>query len=284
MRFAIIEPNDPNHLELRMKAVILAGGLGTRISEESHLKPKPMLEIGGMPIMWHIMKIYSEHGINDFIICCGYKSYVIKEFFANYKLHRSDVTIDLQNNIMKTHSCSAEPWTVTLVETGLETGTGGRLRRVKKYIDGDFCMTYGDGVGDIDITDTIRLHKKENRLATVTGVNPTARYGLMSVAGNKVTNFEEKPKETDNRWVNGGFFILKPEALDLVQTDEQMFEKEPLAEIADQGELSIYRHKGFWASMDTLRDRQELERIWASGEAPWRVWDKHPISFEKRTA
>jgi glucose-1-phosphate cytidylyltransferase len=255
-----------------MKAVILAGGLGTRISEETVLKPKPMVEIGGRPILWHVMKIYSAHGINDFIICAGYKGYVMKEYFANYFLHMSDVTFDLSENRMEVHRRRSEPWRVTIVDTGEATMTGGRLRRVRDYIGTDtFCFTYGDGVGDIDITRAIAFHREQGRKATLTGVQPPGRYGALEIEDTGVTRFQEKP-EGDGGWINGGFFVLEPAVIEVVDDDATMWERKPLETLAAQRQLSIYKHAGFWQPMDTLRDKMLLEDLWASGKAPWKVW------------
>ena len=255
-----------------MKAVILAGGLGTRLSEETHLKPKPMVEIGGRPILWHVMKIYSSHGINDFVICAGYKGYIIKEYFANYFLHMSDVTFDMSNNSMEVHQKNAEPWKITVVDTGDETMTGGRIKRVEDYIgDETFCLTYGDGVGDIDITALINFHKHSGRLASLTGVQPPGRFGAIDLDEDKVLSFQEKP-QGDGSWINGGFFVLSPAVLDLITDDATVWEKKPLESLAKQGELGIYRHEGFWRPMDTLRDRIELENLWDSQSAPWKTW------------
>jgi len=255
-----------------MKAVLLAGGLGTRLAEETSIKPKPMVEIGGKPILWHIMKMYSNHGINEFIVCLGYKGYVIKEYFANYALHQSDVTFDLQNNTMEVHHTEVEPWRVTLVDTGPETMIGGRMKRVAKYLgDDDFCMTYGDGLSDINIAESIRFHKEQGRLATVTGVQPDGRFGAIDFDGTKVTGFKEKP-QGDGGWINGGFFILSPRVIDYIDGDSTVWEKEPMENIADEGELSIYIHKGFWHPMDTLRDKRYLESLWDSKKAPWKSW------------
>lgn len=256
-----------------MKAVILAGGLGTRISEETDTKPKPMVEIGGKPILWHIMKIYSAHGINDFVICCGYKGYVIKEYFANYFLHMSDVTFDMRDNQMHVHQQKAEPWRVTLVDTGEQTMTGGRLLRVRKYIENEecFCFTYGDGVGEINITATIEHHRKQQTKATLTATYPPGRFGALSIDNNKVSSFQEKPKG-DGGMINGGFFVLSPEVLEFIDGDETVWEQQPLNELAKQGELSVYEHQGFWQPMDTLRDKLVLERLWHSNNAPWKVW------------
>jgi glucose-1-phosphate cytidylyltransferase len=253
--------------------VILAGGRGTRISEESHTKPKPMIEIGGRPILWHIMKMYSAHGINDFIICCGYRGYVIKEYFANYFLHQADVTLDLASNSMEIHNQKAEPWKVTLVDTGLDTMTGGRLNRVRGFIgDEDFCLTYGDGVADIDISKLVDFHKSHGRAATVTSVRPPARFGALELDGDRVNRFQEKVKG-DGRWINGGFFVLKPAIFRYLGGDELVWEGEPLSRLADDGELAAYRHDGFWEAMDTLRDRTNLEQMWASGDAAWKMWE-----------
>ncbi len=256
-----------------MKAVILAGGLGTRISEETHLKPKPMVEIGVRPILWHIMKIYSQHGINDFVICCGYKGYVIKEYFANYFLHMSNVTFDMSNNTTQIHNNSADPWRVTLVDTGDETMTGGRLKRVADHIkdEQDFCFTYGDGVADVDVTALIEFHRAHGKLATVTAVQPPGRYGALDMAGTAVRGFVEKPRG-DGGWINGGFFVLSPKCLDYIDNDASTWEAEPLTRIAADGELQAFSHNGFWQPMDTLRDKNHLEALWASGQAPWKCW------------
>lgn len=256
-----------------MKAVILAGGLGTRISEETHLKPKPMIEIGGKPILWHIMKLYSAHGVNDFVICCGYKGYVIKEYFANYFLHMSDVTFDMATNQMHVHQQKAEPWKVTLVETGENTMTGGRLKRVAGYIKDEeaFCFTYGDGVSDLDISAEIAFHMKHKMLATITAVQPPGRFGALKRNGNQVTGFIEKPRG-DGDMINGGFFVLSPQCLDLIQGDQTSWEAEPLTRLAETGQMKAYEHKGFWQPMDTLRDKIQLEELWSSGRAPWKVW------------
>lgn len=256
-----------------MKAIILAGGLGTRISEETHLKPKPMIEIGHKPILWHIMKIYSTHGINEFVICCGYKGYVIKEYFANYFLHMSDVTFDMDANTMEVHHKKAEPWKVTLVDTGDGTMTGGRLKRVAEYVKDDemFCFTYGDGVSNVDISALIEFHKAQGTLATLTATLPPGRFGALDINGNKIERFEEKPKG-DGAFINGGFFVLSPKVIDLIENDETTWEKEPLETLANQGELSAYQHTGFWQPMDTLRDKNHLETLWKSGEAPWKIW------------
>jgi glucose-1-phosphate cytidylyltransferase len=256
-----------------LKAVILAGGLGTRISEETHLKPKPMIEIGGKPILWHLMKIYSSHGINDFIICCGFKGYVIKEYFANYFLHMSDVTFDMSNNKMKVHQQNAEPWTVTLVDTGEDTQTGGRLKRVATYLKDEkaFCFTYGDGLANIDIAKLIQFHEKHGKLATVTAVQPPGRYGALNRDNDLVTGFVEKPKG-DGGWINGGFFVLSPKCIDYIDSDDTAWEQRPLKDIALKGELMAYEHKDFWQPMDTLREKNLLEELWESGKAPWKNW------------
>ncbi len=259
-----------------MKAVILAGGYGTRISEESTIRPKPMVEIGGKPILWHIMKIYSAHQINDFIICCGYKGYMLKEYFANYFLHTSDVTFDMKNNQMEIHQNSAEPWKVTLVDTGDSTMTGGRIKRVKDYIGQEtFCLTYGDGVGDVDIAAAVSFHLEQKALATLTAVQPPGRFGAFTLEPNQhlVTNFKEKPKGGgESAWVNGGFFVLEPEVFTLIEGDATVWEQEPLERLAHEGQLAAYRHYGFWQPMDTLRDKNYLESLWQNGQAPWKVW------------
>lgn len=255
-----------------MKAIILAGGLGTRISEETYLKPKPMVEIGNKPVLWHIMKIYSAYGINDFIVCCGYKSFMIKQFFANYFLYTSDVTFDIQNNKTEIHNHTTEPWKVTLVDTGEETGTGGRLKRVKSYLGNEpFCFTYGDGVSDINISDLISFHKKHKKYATITAVQPPGRYGYMEITSEKVNKFIEKP-HGDGGWINGGFFILESKALDYIKNDEANWEREPLENLAKDSQLVAYKHIKFWQAMDTLRDKNLLENLWESGKAPWKVW------------
>lgn len=256
-----------------MKAVLLAGGLGTRISEETHLKPKPMVEVGGKPILWHIMKHYSSHGVHEFVICCGYRGYVIKEYFANYFLHSSDVTFDMANNQMHVHERYAEPWKVTLVDTGEETMTGGRLGRVARYIQDDeaFCFTYGDGVSDIDITRQLAQHKAHGKWATVTAVMPPGRYGALELEGSSVKGFLEKPRGDGGR-INGGFFVLSPRCLELIDGDQCSWEGEPLVRLAQMGQLEAYEHDGFWMPMDTLRDRNALESLWLSGKAPWKSW------------
>ena len=256
-----------------MKAVILAGGLGTRISEETHLRPKPMIEIGGRPILWHILKMYSSHGINDFVICCGYKGYIIKEYFANYFLHMSDVTFDMKNNQMEVHQKNAEPWRVTLVDTGENTLTGGRLKRVSEYIQNDeaFCFTYGDGLSDVDITAEIAFHKQHGKLATVLAVQPPGRYGALQRSGSQVTGFIEKPRG-DGGLINGGFFVLSPKVLALIDGDKTIWEAEPITQLASEGQLMSFEHDGFWQAMDTLRDKIMLEDLWGKDKAPWKNW------------
>ena len=252
--------------------MILAGGLGTRISEETHLRPKPMVEVGGMPILWHILKIYASHGINEFVICCGYKGYVIKEYFANYFLHTSDVTFDMADNSMEVHARKAEPWKVTLVDTGDSTQTGGRLKRVAPYLEGQsFCFTYGDGVADLDITALIAHHRREARWATLTAVQPPGRFGSLAFERGRVLAFEEKP-QGDGSWVNGGFFVLDPEALTTIEGDDSVWERDCLPRIAAADQLNAYQHQGFWQPMDTLRDKQLLEELWQQGRAPWKTW------------
>jgi len=255
-----------------VKAVILAGGLGTRISEETHLKPKPMIEIGGKPILWHIMKIYSHHGINDFIVCCGYKGYLIKEYFANYFLHMSDVTFDMRTNSMQVHERHAEPWQVTLVDTGEDTMTGGRLKRVSPYLnDEDFCFTYGDGLSDVDISALVAFHRRQGRLATLTATQPPGRFGVLNLDGERIVSFQEKP-QGDGGWINGGYFVLSSKVIDRIAGDTTLWEREPMESLAKQGEFSAYFHKGFWQPMDTLRDKNLLEELWVNGKAPWKVW------------
>lgn len=256
-----------------MKAVILAGGLGTRLSEETYDKPKPMVPIGGKPILWHIMKIYSAHGINDFVICTGYKGYIIKEYFSNYFLHQSDVTFDLGNNSMEIHQNNAEPWRVTLIDTGLHSMTGGRLKRAHAYFEKEeaFCLTYGDGVGDIDISALIDFHQKEGCDATVTAVLPPGRFGSLELENNRVTAFQEKPRG-DGARVNGGFFVLSPKIIDLIAGDDTVWEKGPMERLAQTGQLASYQHDGYWQPMDTLRDRNALEELWKKGQAPWKLW------------
>ena len=258
-----------------MKAVILAGGLGTRISEETHLKPKPMIEIGGKPILWHIMKIYSVYGINDFIICCGYKGYLIKEYFANYFLHTSDVTFSIKDNDIQVHQNYTEPWKVTVVDTGEDTMTGGRLKRVKDYIKDEkaFCFTYGDGVGNIDISALIKFHEQQGKEATLTATRPPGRYGALKFGSNNlIERFEEKP-QGDRSWINGGFFVLHPDVINRITDDTTTWEGEPLTGLARDSQLSAFKHTGFWQPMDTLRDKTHLEQLWSSGKAQWKVWE-----------
>ncbi len=256
-----------------MKCVLLAGGLGTRISEETHLKPKPMIEIGGKPILWHIMKTYSAHGVNDFVVCCGYKGYLIKEYFANYFLHMSDVTIDMESNVMEVHQRKAEPWRVTLLDTGEETLTGGRLKRAWPYLKDEeaFCFTYGDGVSDLDISRQIAFHQRHGKLATVAAVEPPGRYGALQLDGIQVVGFTEKPRGGSGR-INGGFFVLSPQCIDLIAGDHSSWEGDPLTHLAANGQLMAFEHNGFWQPMDTLREKNLLEELWTAGEAPWRVW------------
>ena len=256
-----------------MKAIILAGGMGTRISEETLVRPKPMIEIGGRPILWHIMKLYAHHGITDFVICLGYKGYMIKEYFMNFVLHHSDVTIDATKNSVTYHQSSVEPWRITLVDTGETTLTGGRLKRVRSYLEPDepFCFTYGDGVSDIDITALIAYHRQQQVLATVTGVQPPGRFGALDLDGARVSAFEEKPRG-DGGWTNGGFFVLSPQVASYLGDEQTIWEQEPMHALAREGKLACYRHDGFWQAMDTLRDRNHLEELWESGEAPWRTW------------
>jgi glucose-1-phosphate cytidylyltransferase len=256
-----------------MKAVILAGGLGTRISEETHLKPKPMIEIGGKPILWHIMKGYSTHGVNDFVICCGYKGYLIKEYFANYFLHMSDVTFDMSRNEMEVHRRHAEPWRVTVVDTGEDTMTGGRIKRVAAYVrdDDSFCVTYGDGVGNVDIGKLLAFHQAHGLQATLTAIYPPVRFGVLDLDGYRVRSFKEKP-QGEGAMINSGFFVLHPSVLDLIEDDSTVWEREPLERLAQQGQLAAFHHEGFWQPMDTLREKTQLETLWASGHAPWKVW------------
>lgn len=256
-----------------MKAIILAGGLGTRISEETHLKPKPMVEIGGRPILWHVMKIYSAHGINDFIICAGYKGYVIKEYFANYFMHMSDVTFDMKDNRMEVHQRRSEPWRVTVVDTGDQTMTGGRLLRVRDYIQNEsFCFTYGDGVSDVNVRELVAFHQRQGKQATVTAVQPAGRFGALRLSpSNLVESFEEKP-QGDGSWINGGFFVLEPGVLKLIADDNTVWERGPMETLGRNGQLSAYKHKGFWQPMDTLREKTQLENLWAEGKAPWKIW------------
>ncbi|WIL20855.1 glucose-1-phosphate cytidylyltransferase [Geothrix sp.] len=257
-----------------MKVVILAGGLGTRLSEETHLKPKPMIEIGGRPILWHIMKMYSRYGLNEFVVCLGFKGYMIKEYFSNYFLHMSDVTFDIQNNRMEVHEEHAEPWRVTLVDTGADTLTGGRLKRIASYVERekDFCLTYGDGVSDINIRDLVDFHRSHGRKATVTAVQPPGRYGSLVLEDRAVQGFIEKPLG-DGGWINGGFFVLSPECLDFIEDDATAWEGTPLTQLAAEGELMAFKHHGFWQPMDTLRDKTQLETLWQQGVAPWKTWD-----------
>ncbi len=255
-----------------MQAVILAGGLGTRLSEETHLKPKPMVEIGGMPILWHLMKIYSFYGINEFIICCGYKGYIIKEFFNNYKLHKSDVTFDFSTNNIKIHKNDSEPWKISLIDTGLNTMTGGRLKRIKEHIKNTFCLTYGDGLSNVNINKLIEHHKNHSCKATITAVNPPGRFGIIKHINGKVISFQEKPTGEDG-FINGGFFVLEKNVIDLIEDDNTIWEKEPLDKLAKTSNLSAFFHNGFWQPMDTLRDKNKLEAMWKSGNAPWKLWN-----------
>jgi len=254
-----------------MKAIILAGGYGTRISEETHLKPKPMIEIGGMPILWHIMKNYSIHGINEFVICLGYKGYLIKEFFINYNLHSSDVTIDLQKNELSIINSKTEPWKVTLVDTGIDTMTGGRIKRVEKYLETTFCLTYGDGVSDVDISSLIQFHKEKKKITTLTAVQTLGRFGVLSLDKDNIAKFIEKPKG-DSSWINGGFFVMEHQIIDYIKNDEKILERDPLEELSKNDQLGAYKHTGFWQSMDTLREKNKLEELWSSGKAPWKNW------------
>jgi glucose-1-phosphate cytidylyltransferase len=254
-----------------MKVVILAGGLGSRLSEETTVRPKPMVELGGKPVLWHIMKTYSHYGLNDFVICLGYKGYVIKEYFANYFMHMSDITINLRNNELKVHQSMSEPWTVTLVDTGETTMTGGRLKRVRQHIDGTFCFTYGDGLSDVNVTDLVAFHREQGTQATLTAVQPPGRFGVIDFKEEKISAFQEKPSG-EGGWVNGGFFVLEPEVIDRIADDATAWERQPLEGLARDGELSAYKHEGFWQPMDTLRDRTYLEALWTSGNAPWKVW------------
>ena len=254
-----------------MKVVILAGGLGSRLSEETTVRPKPMVELGGKPVLWHIMKIYSQHGLNEFVVCLGYRGYVIKEYFANYFLHMSDVTINLRNNELKVHSNTSEPWSVTLVDTGDNTQTGGRLGRVRDHIDGTFCFTYGDGLSDVNVTELIAFHREQGTHATLTAVQPPGRFGVINFQEEKISAFQEKPPG-DGSWINGGFFVLEPNVFDYIEGDDTVWEREPLERLARDGQLSAFKHAGFWQPMDTLRDKIHLEGLWASGNAPWKIW------------
>ena len=255
-----------------MKAVILAGGIGSRISEETYLKPKPLIEIGGMPILWHIMKSYSSYGINEFVICCGYKGYLIKEYFANYFLHMSDVTFDMKNNKMEVHQKFVEPWKVTLVDTGLNTMTGGRLKRVQKYLQGEgFCFTYGDGLSNVNISNLINFHNDKKTIATITAVQPPGRFGKLNIENERVIDFKEKPSGNGN-WINGGFFVLEPRVFDYIEGDSTIWEEEPLENLARENQLSAYKHLSFWHPLDTLRDKNHLEDLWKSRKAPWKIW------------
>ncbi|HEX9584157.1 MAG TPA: glucose-1-phosphate cytidylyltransferase [Gammaproteobacteria bacterium] len=255
-----------------MKAVILAGGMGTRISEETSVRPKPMVEIGGKPVLWHIMKIYSAHGISEFIVCLGYKGYIIKEYFSNYFLHMSDITFDMKNNRTEIHQSKSEPWRITLVDTGEKTMTGGRLRRVRAFLDDEaFCFTYGDGLSDVNVSKLVEFHHKQGTLATLTAVQPPGRFGAVNLENQKIIGFHEKP-QGDGGWISGGFFVLSPKVIDYIADDETVWEREPLEELAKKSNLSAFKHRGFWQPMDTLRDKLQLERLWESGKAPWKVW------------
>ena len=254
-----------------MKAVILAGGMGTRLSEETQIRPKPMIEIGGMPILWHIMKTYGAYGINDFVICCGYKGYMIKEYFANYFLHTSNVTIDIQKNNVEVHEVNAEPWKITLVDTGEQTMTGGRVKKIQKYIDDTFCLTYGDGLINLDINKLVQHHKNKKLISTITAVQPPGRFGSLIIDDFKVKKFQEKPKG-DMNWINGGFFVFEKEIFDYIENDNTILEKDPLEKLAKDSQLNAYKHTDFWYAMDTLRDKNHLEHLWKEGKAPWKVW------------
>ena len=256
-----------------MKAVILAGGMGTRLAEETVLRPKPMVRIGPQPILWHIMKIYAAHGIHDFVICCGYKGYMIKEYFANYGLHSADITFDLGKGSMEVHASSSEPWRVTTVDTGLQSMTGGRLRRVRKYLDPDepFCFTYGDGLADVDVTALVEFHRRHGKLATMTAIQPPSRFGVLAFDGERITDFEEKP-HGEGGWINGGFFVLDPKVIDYIDSDDMPWEHDPMRRLVSEGQLHAHMHHGFWQCMDTLRDKNTLQALWDSGEAPWKVW------------
>jgi len=256
-----------------VKAVILAGGLGTRISEETESKPKPMIEIGAKPLLWHVMKIYSAHGIDEFVVCLGYRGYVIKEYFANYYLHMGDVTFDMKDNRMEVHQSGAEPWKVTLIDTGAETMTGGRLKRVLPYVgDEDFCFTYGDGVADVDLSALVAFHREQGRLATVTAVQPSGRFGALDIDGDLINRYEEKPKG-DGGWINGGFFVLSPEVARYIDGDDTVWEQQPLMRLAQEGQLAAYRHSGFWHAVDTVRDKRHLQELWEGGSPPWKRWE-----------
>lgn len=256
-----------------MKAVILAGGRGTRLTEETTLRPKPMVEVGGRPLLWHICKIYASFGVTDFVICCGYKGYVIKEYFANYFLHTSDITFDLRNNTLEVHQTAAEPWRMTLIDTGLETQTGGRLKRIGGYLEDDepFCCTYGDGLADVNVSELIAFHRNAGRLATVTAVQPPGRFGSLDIEGDRVTGFLEKPRG-DGGWINGGFFVLSPKVLEEIEGDETLFEQGPLGNLAQAGQLSVFRHTGFFQPVDTVRELHHLEELWSSNSPPWKTW------------
>jgi glucose-1-phosphate cytidylyltransferase len=256
-----------------MKVVILAGGLGTRLSEETVIKPKPMVEIGGMPVLWHIMKIYSSHGFNDFVICLGYKGYLIKEYFANYFLHKSDVTISLKDNSLKVHDSQAEPWSITLVDTGVSSMTGGRIKRIQDHVGNEpFLLTYGDGVGDVDITALVKFHKNHGKLCTITSVQPSGRFGILNISeGNQVNSFLEKPKG-DGSWINGGYFVCEPQVFDFIEDDNTIWERDPLESIAAKGEMNAYKHNGFWRPMDTLKDKNDLNDLWENDKALWKTW------------
>ena len=254
-----------------MKAVILAGGMGTRLSEETLLRPKPMIEIGGMPILWHIMKTYGAHGINDFVICLGYKGYMIKEYFANYFLHMSNVTIDIQKNHVEVHEVNAEPWKITLVDTGIKTMTGGRVKKIEKYVDDTFCLTYGDGLSNVDISKLIQHHKVQKTIGTITAVQPPGRFGSLEINDNKVKSFQEKPKG-DMNWINGGFFVFNKEIFNYIKNDNTILEKEPLENLSNEGQLNAFKHNDFWYAMDTLREKNHLEQLWKENKAPWKIW------------
>jgi glucose-1-phosphate cytidylyltransferase len=254
-----------------MKAVILAGGLGTRLSEETIVKPKPLVEIGGHPILWHILKTYSHHGINDFIICLGYKGYLIKEYFANYFLHMSDVTIDIKNNTTEIHDINAEPWKITLIDTGKDTMTGGRIKQVEKYVDDTFCLTYGDGVSNVNIRESINFHKNSGLLGTVTAIQPPGRFGVLQIKNDRVEKFMEKPKGSSS-WINGGFFVFEPKLFEFLKNDQTILEREPLEQLSDLNQLGVFKHEGFWQAMDTLREKEYLNDLWKQNNAPWKVW------------